>query len=277
MTLRDSPFWCLHPVYCTNVHIHHVVIHSRMYAANSDGIDPDSSRNVLIEHNDVSCGDDHIAIKAGVCGISSPNDCLDESFTNGSYQTENVTVRNNVFRIGMGIAFGSESSGGIRNVNVYNNVVGLCDKGHCEDTCCGWGPALHVKTTPTRGGVIENVIFRNNTVYNNSAFVLLELDYQSDSEPPARYQPTQVRNISYIGNRALGGAVGAQWHCSIQDACEQIVAINNTILHADDPWSCRYIKTFEVSGNYPSGLDRCMQNSMQPSLQDKDPLTNIKQ
>ena len=39
-----------------------------MYAPNSDGIDPDSSRDVMIEHNDVSCGDDHIAIKAGVCG-----------------------------------------------------------------------------------------------------------------------------------------------------------------------------------------------------------------
>ena len=64
MTLRDSPFWCLHPVYCNDVHIHHMAIRSRMYAPNSDGIDPDSSRNVMIEHNDVSTGDDNIAIKA---------------------------------------------------------------------------------------------------------------------------------------------------------------------------------------------------------------------
>ena len=45
--LRDSPFWCLHPVQCTDVHIHHMSIRARMYAPNSDGIDPDSSRALL--------------------------------------------------------------------------------------------------------------------------------------------------------------------------------------------------------------------------------------
>ena len=164
VTLRDSPFWCLHPVYCTDVHIHHMRVRSRMYAPNSDGIDPDSSRNVMIEHNDVSCGDDHIAIKAGVCGASSPNDCLDERFTSGAYRTHNVTVRFNTFRIGMGISVGSESSGGISNVDIHSNLVGVCEQGHCEDNCCGWGPALHLRTALTRGGVIQNIAFRNNTV-----------------------------------------------------------------------------------------------------------------
>ena len=41
VTLQDSPFWCVHPVLCTDVHIHHVKIRSHMYAENSDGIDPD--------------------------------------------------------------------------------------------------------------------------------------------------------------------------------------------------------------------------------------------
>ena len=100
VTAKDSPFWCLHPVLCRDVHVHHVTVRSRMYAPNSDGIDPDSSRNVMIEHNDVSCGDDHVAIKAGVCGSSSPNDCNDPMFTSGAYRTQNVTVRFNTFRIG---------------------------------------------------------------------------------------------------------------------------------------------------------------------------------
>ena len=99
--------------------------------------DPDSCRNVMIENNDVSCGDDNIAIKAGVCGSSSPNDCNDTKFRDGTYRTENVTVRYNIFRIGMGISVGSESSGGISDVKIYDNVVGLCDAGHCLDHCCG--------------------------------------------------------------------------------------------------------------------------------------------
>jgi polygalacturonase len=71
VTLRDSPFWCLHPVYSNDIHVHHMKIRSRMYAPNSDGVDPDSSKNVMIEHNDISTGDDGIAIKAGVCGSGS--------------------------------------------------------------------------------------------------------------------------------------------------------------------------------------------------------------
>lgn len=267
IALRNSPFWTVHPVYCTNVHIHHVAIRARMYAPNVDGIDPDSCRNVLIENNDVSVGDDHIAIKAGVCGISSPLDCRASEFTDHeTYLTENVTVRNNIFRIGMGIAVGSESSGSIRDVNIYDNIVGLCNAGHCNDTCCGWGPALHIKSTPTRGGVVENILYRNNTVYNNTSFISMEMDYQtSKDEVPKDYPPTLVRNISFVGNRALGRAVGASFSCAEKDICEDIVVINNTVVNADDDrniWHCRFIKTYTVLGNTPAGLKECMEQSM---------------
>eukprot|EP00928_Gymnodinium_smaydae_P063392 TRINITY_DN46979_c0_g1_i2.p1 TRINITY_DN46979_c0_g1~~TRINITY_DN46979_c0_g1_i2.p1 ORF type:complete len:502 (-),score=35.68 TRINITY_DN46979_c0_g1_i2:192-1640(-) len=262
ITLRDSPFWCVHPVYCTNVHIHHVTIRARMYAPNSDGIDPDSSRNVMIENNDVSCGDDNIAIKAGVCGASSPNSCHDPKFTNGHYETRNVTVRRNIFRIGMGIAVGSESSGGIRDIHIYDNIVGLCEHGDCQDTCCGWGPGLHLKTAVTRGSVIEHVIFRNNTVYNNTGFISLETTYQSRDKPPTDYPPTSVKSIAFIDNKAVGGGWGASWACSQYSVCSDIRVIGNTVLHSQHPWSCHYVDTYYVADNYPDGLEACMWNSM---------------
>ena len=269
VTLLHSPFWTVHPVQCTDVHIHHTTIRAKMYAPNVDGIDPDSCRNVMIENNDIGVGDDHIAIKAGVCGTSSPNDCrMPEFWERRVYSTQNVTVRNNIFRIGMGIAVGSESSGSIRNVNIYDNIVGLCDHGHCNNTCCGWGPALHIKTTPTRGGIIENVVYRNNTVYNNTSFILVEMSYQSkDDEIPKDYPPTLVRNVSFIDNHALGRAVGATFDCAENDACEGFVVINNTVAaarvdHNVRVWNCHNIKTFSVSGNTPPGLDKCMEQSM---------------
>ena len=124
-----------------------------MYAPNSDGVDPDSSINVMIEHNDISTGDDGIAIKAGVCadGHGAENDgpapincAQDLNFSDGSYHTHNVTVRYNTFRIGMGISVGSESSGGIVDVLIHDNVIGLCEAGHYLEKCCGWGPAMHL-------------------------------------------------------------------------------------------------------------------------------------
>ena len=272
VTMRDSPFWTVHPVYCTNVHIHHTIIRARMYAPNVDGIDPDSCRNVMIEYNDVSVGDDHIAIKAGRCGSTPPSppvDCrLPQYLDREVWQTNNVTVRYNTFRIGMGIAVGSESSGSIRNVAIYDNEVGVCDFGHCNHTCCGWGPGLHIKTTPTRGGFIENVAFRNNTVYNTSMFILLELGYQADKDDvPKDYPPTKVRNISFVNNQALGMAVGASFGCAKGDPCENIQIINTTIANAgsQNPWGCEFVKSFQVKGNRPGGLRECMANSMNQS------------
>lgn len=268
LTLRDAAFWTVHPAYCTGVHVHHVTIRARMYAPNVDGIDPDSCRDVLIEDNDIGCGDDHIAIKAGRCGPGR-NDCRLPEYRDGTkWRTENVTVRNNLFRIGMGIAVGSESSGSIRGVEIYDNVVGWCDAGHCEGKCCGWSPGLHIKTSPTRGGLIEGVIFRNNTVYNTTSFIFVEMGYQSSDPVPTDYPPTRLRNITFVNNRALGSAVGANFACAEGDACEGIRVINNTVLDAGgrNPWGCHFVRSFEVSGNSPPGLEECMQNSMNASL-----------
>lgn len=66
ITLRNSAFWTLHPVYSRGVHIHHVQIEAPPSSPNTDGIDPDSSIDVLIEYCNISCGDDHIAIKSGL-------------------------------------------------------------------------------------------------------------------------------------------------------------------------------------------------------------------
>lgn len=102
ITLKDSPFWTIHPVLSENIYIHHTTIRSRLYAPNVDGIDPDCCRNVMIEYNDVSCGDDHVAIKAGRCGDGvTPNKCTDPVWSSGAYQTNNVTIRYNTFRVGM--------------------------------------------------------------------------------------------------------------------------------------------------------------------------------
>ena len=250
VSLKDSPFWCLHPVLCQNVHIHHVKIRSHMYAPNSDGIDPDSCRNVLIEDNDVSCGDDHIAIKAGVCGKNSgsPLDCDKESgFTDGSYETVNITIRRNIFRTGMGIALGSECSGGIRNVRIEDNLVGVCNPGHCEAGCCGWSPGLHLKTTDTRGGHMKNILFRNNTVYNTSSVILLETTYQTDKKE-SHGRPTIIQDISFQSNRGRGTAKGISFSCNKNRPCKNVTFLDNDF-DQTVPIECENAEVIDQSGN----------------------------
>lgn len=287
VTLRDSPFWCLHPVQSQDIHVHHMKIRSRMYAPNSDGVDPDSSKNVMIEYNDISTGDDGIAIKAGACGTGfgsgpgsssslqggpTPISCAnDTKFSDGTYLTQNVTVRYNTFRIGMGISVGSESSGGVKDIYIHDNVVGVCEAGSCLDTCCGWGPGIHIKTTLTRGQFLSNIIVENNTIYNNTGFIDLETNYQSGEDLPVHYPKTVVKDISFIGNRALGHGVGATFACDVNDVCHNITVSGNTIANSENSWNCKYIETWTAAGNTgETNLEKCMHNSMHPSSGAKD-------
>ena len=246
VTLRDSPFWTLHPVYSEHVHIHHITLRAPMYAPNADGINPDSSRHVMIEHNDVSCGDDHVAIKAGLSALAR------QAFPR--FITENVTVRHNTLRAGMGISVGSETSGGIRDVRVHDNVM-LGE---------GWCAGLHLKTTPHRGNMVERVSFRNNALFNTSAFMKLETNYQAKgpARQPKGYAPTAVRDLEWVNNSWTPGDGRARsaWVCPEHSACSGIVVVNNSA-PPRSKWRCAHVASYTVSGNSPAGLEACMRKS----------------
>lgn len=85
LTLKNSPFWTLHPVYSRNIHVAGVSVYAPVTKlGNTDGIDPDSSSNVLIENCYIDNGDDGVALKAG----------KDQAGIDFGMPTENVFVRN---------------------------------------------------------------------------------------------------------------------------------------------------------------------------------------
>ena len=138
VTFRDSPSWTLQPVWCRDVTIRQVTVSNppSPLAPNTDGIDPDACRNVLIEHCDVSTGDDAICLKAG----RGPDAWQD------GRPLENVMIRH--CRIGFGhggITIGSEMSAGVRNVVAHDCVMDGVDRG------------IRIKSKPGRGGFVENI------------------------------------------------------------------------------------------------------------------------
>ncbi|MDQ2075990.1 glycoside hydrolase family 28 protein [Marinimicrobium sp. ABcell2] len=143
--LVDGPMWNLHLVYSENIIVRRTRIES-MKAPNGDGIVVDSSRNVLIEHNDIQTDSDAIVLKSG----------LNEDGLNINIPTENVVIRHFSARNvrNTGVAFGSETSGGIRNVYVHN---GLFD---------GIGRGIGFRTERGRGNVVENIWVRDITMRN---------------------------------------------------------------------------------------------------------------
>lgn len=136
----NSPSWTIQPVACHNVTVRHVTVRNppSPFSHNTDGIDPDACRNVLIDHCDVSTGDDAICLKSG----SGP-----DAWEDGK-PCENVVISNCVIGNGHGgITIGSEMSGGVRNVLVRDCIVDGANVG------------IRIKSKPPRGGFIEDITF----------------------------------------------------------------------------------------------------------------------
>src|SRR5262245_28854977 len=65
LTFKRSPYWTISPLACDNVTIDHVTIINPPDSPNTDGINPESCRNVHISNCHVDVGDDCITIKSG--------------------------------------------------------------------------------------------------------------------------------------------------------------------------------------------------------------------
>jgi len=150
--IRNTPFWIVHPVSSRNVLVRGLDIYSdktKDFEAsgwnNDDGLDPESSRNVVLERNRVTVSDDGVAVKAG----RNVNGRLHRA------PSEDIIIRDSVFGNDGGgsaaISTGSEMSGGVRNLFVEHNEFGGP----------GLAMLLKIKTNANRGGYVENVYVRH--------------------------------------------------------------------------------------------------------------------
>lgn len=111
--LKRSGFWTVQVLYSHDVHIDGVTIRNNEggKGPSTDGIDIDSSRDILIEHADIDVNDDALCLKAG----------RDSDGLRVNRPTQNVVIRDSIVRRGAAaITIGSETSGGFRNIDVYN-------------------------------------------------------------------------------------------------------------------------------------------------------------
>ncbi|SDY93747.1 Polygalacturonase [Evansella caseinilytica] len=166
VTLQNSPFWNTHLVYCNHVSVRGVTIRNPADSPNGDGLDIDSCSNVRVVDCHFDVGDDCLCLKSGI----------NEDGRKIGRPTENVTVTNCTMAAGHGgIVFGSENSGGIRNVTVSNCVFIGTDRG------------IRLKTNRARGGYIKNIII--NTIYMENVFCPLSINsfyrYGIDEKDPA--------------------------------------------------------------------------------------------
>lgn len=225
--ITNSPFWCIHPVFCENVIIRN--LHFDAYVVNNDGINPESSRNVLIENIQFGNHDDNIAIKAGRdlegregADISGTElERMESTFIVNNRiggATENVVIRNCVFKGHYAIAIGSEMSGGVRNIYADNNRS-------IQDVNMGF----FIKSSRTRGGIVEDIYIRDLHLHRVDGDVICIIpNYDNDATGPF---PPLFRNIYLQNITAISAKNGIRlfgwFDAPVQDVKISDVKINH--------------------------------------------------
>ncbi len=136
--ITNSPFWCVHLLKSENIICKGLRYDAKL--VNNDGIDPEYSRNILIEDIEFNNGDDNVAIKCG----------RDNDGWATAIPSENIIIRNCRFKGLHAVVLGSEMSAGVQNVFVEDCTYG----GYCKR-------GIFVKTNPDRGGFIRNLYVNN--------------------------------------------------------------------------------------------------------------------
>ena len=192
VTLANSPFWTLHLAYTDGAHVDGVRIRNLMNASgrmpSTDGVDIDSSRNVLVENADIQANDDAIVIKSGRDGDGLRVD----------RPSENILIRNSLVTAGAaGFTIGSETSGGVRDVEVANlRVRPMVARYNSNIGYKAGGPtvfsAFILKSAPTRGGTMQDVSVHDVDVDGAYYFLRAEQNWGSSNTIPAGYPADQV-------------------------------------------------------------------------------------
>ena len=187
LTMKDHASWCLHVLYTDGFTIDNLNISVSSYVPSSDGVDIDSSCNIKMTDVYTYVTDDCLSIKSG----------KNEDGRRVGRPSMNILVRNCNFDGGHGVAMGSEISGCIRNVLI-------------EDCVCGPENRAPVrfKSQPSRGGVVENVTFKNMTLNGCGTFIDANLVWRMVEDYEPFFPRTVLRNIKVINVSGTARSVG---------------------------------------------------------------------
>ncbi|KAK1326636.1 putative polygalacturonase [Acorus calamus] len=238
ITLMNSPSWNIHPVYSSNVIVSGVTILAPIDSANTDGIDPDSSSNVLIEDCYIVSGDDCVAIKSG----------WDEYGIAFGMPSQHIVIRRLtcISPTSATIALGSEMSGGIQDVRA-EDIVAINTES-----------AVRIKTAIGRGGYVRDIFVRRMTL-KTMKYVFWMTGAYGD-HPDDKYDPNAIPVIERISygdivaeNVTLAGQMQGNPNVSFTGLCLSDVRIGMAKLKKPKPaWNCTDIEGTASSVSPPA-------------------------
>lgn len=221
----------------SNVTVRNVTINA---PASTDPVNPShntdacdvSGNKILIQNCDVSVGDD--------------------DFTCGG-NTSNVLITNCRYGNGHGVSIGSPTRGGVSNFTVENCTF--------TNTDCG----IRIKSDRDRGGILQNITYRNLKMTNVGIPILIYATYMAKerqyrdlqkitpgiaetypSAPVTELTPT-YRNISFYNitaTAAKGKRAGLIW--GLPEAAISNIIMQNVNIVADKPFGIFFANNVQL-------------------------------
>jgi len=226
LTFIDSPAWTIHPVYCENLTVEKISIIQPYESPNTDGINPESCKNVRILNCFVDCGDDCITIKSG----------YNEDGRRVGKACENIVISNCTFAHGRSaIGIGSEMSGGVKNVAISNCVFNGTLRG------------LRIKTNRERGGTVENYRADNLVISNVETAISIDMYYgkKDIKKAPVSEKTPHFKNIQ-ISNITATDVVNSALITGLPEANVEDISITNSNFTTKNGFEINFVKNIDL-------------------------------
>jgi len=183
LTLKNGACWNVHMIYSDNIVTDHCTFISEG-VWNGDGWDPDSSTNCTLFASKFYTGDDSVAIKSG----KNPEGNVINR------PSRHIRVFDCVSACGHGVCMGSEMSGGIEDVSIWD----------CDLSSSSYG--VEIKGTKKRGGYVRGVRVRDCAM---PRVMIHAVGYNDDGIPAP--QPPVFEDCRFERLRLTGRALDGEW------------------------------------------------------------------
>jgi len=209
---------------CEFVRIDGVTIQNPVPSPNTDGINPESCRNVQISNSRIDVGDDCVTLKSGINEVGRKMGRPDE----------NITINNCVMLRGHGgVTIGSEMSGGVRNVVVSNCVFQGTDVG------------IRVKSQRGRGGIVEGLSVTNVVMQDVASAFTITMFYMGADKPadvfPVNEGTPRFRDFLFSDITARGSKTAGQI-TGLREMAAENMTFHNVHIQAQTGFTCSSAK-----------------------------------
>ena len=215
---HDSPAWVIHPYFSNQLRFCDLLVENPKQSPNTDGLDPESCKNVEILGVHFSLGDDCIAVKSG------------KIYMGRKYKTpaENTHICHCLMENGHGAVTVGSEIGGVKNMLVEKCCFSHTDRG------------LRIKTRRGRGkdSVLDGITFRDiemdhvMTPFTANAFYFCNPDgrteyVQSRACYPVDERTPEMRKFCFENIKAENCHVAAAYFDGLPESKIESITMKN--------------------------------------------------